>query len=145
MSFCSRTIPTLCNPFNHKGARIGFRPWLHARCRSYIRSFVPALSIIPHIRPPKFQPFRIPQFFKHPLHEAYDLSLVVTYTIGQVLKWASCANQGPLPSACAGAKVASQDAAELTPFGIGDEITGARPPADERSTPFKLHHFSGSP
>lgn len=99
----------------------------------------------PHEWPIKFQLLPTPQLFKHPFHKGDDFFLVLANTVGQILEGASGANQCPFPSSRAGAKIASQDAAEIAPVRICNEVSGARLSADDRSFPFQLHHLSGSP
>ncbi|OYR26301.1 hypothetical protein CES86_3769 [Brucella lupini] len=58
---------------------------------------------------------------------------------------ATTINQTPFPRSRTRPKVASQDPAEVAPFSICYEVTGTGLAANDRSTPFQLHHFSGSP
>jgi len=99
----------------------------------------------PHEWSIKFQLLPKPQFFKHPFHKGNDFVLILANAIGQSLKGATVANQCPFPSSRVGAEIASQDAAEIAPIRIGNEVSGAGLSADDRSFPFQLHHLSGSP
>lgn len=98
-----------------------------------------------HEWPIKFQLLPTPQLFKHPFHKGDDFFPVLTDAAGQSLRGASGADQCPFPSSRVGAEIASQDATEIAPVRIGNEVSGARLSADDRSFPFQLHHLSGSP
>lgn len=83
---CSRTIPIRRIHSNRIDARTDFRLWRRERCRSYTRSFVPVLSIVPHKRSIEFQLLSIPEFFKHSLHKAYHSSLFSQTPLGKSWK-----------------------------------------------------------
>ena len=90
----------------------------------------------PHEWPIKFQMLPTPQFFKHPFYKGDDFFPVLADAAGQILKGASGTNQCPFPSSCLGAEIASQDATDIAPYRICDEVSGARLSADDRSFPF---------
>lgn len=111
----NQRFPTPYSLWHHTSAQTASRPWRRARCRSYSRSLVPDISVIPHIRSLKLQPIGVAKFFKHPFHKAYGFFFGVARAVRDVLKRALRANQIPAPRSSAGAKIASQDPAEASP------------------------------